>query len=141
MILESPIDRLVFVILLAAGIIVLIHRRARTIVLLRANWPVALYFSYCLLSVLWSDFPDVAFKRWTKAIGDLVMVLIVITDAKPVAALTRFLSRVGFILLPLSLLLIKYFDLGREYDVFIGVPMNTGDTTNNNYCGVIAFVL
>ena len=42
------------------------------------------------------------------------MILIVVTDEQPVAALPPF-SRPGFILLPLSLLFIKYYpNLGRS---------------------------
>ena len=138
----SPLDGLVFAILLLAGIIVLLRRSSRTSALLKANWSVVLYFSYCLLSILWSDFPGVALKRWTKAIGDLVMVLIVVTEASPTAALRRFFSRAGFIILPASVLLIKYFDgLGRGYDGFTGEAMNIGVTANKNSLGVITFVL
>jgi O-antigen ligase len=91
--------------------------------------------------VLWSDFQDIAFKRWIKAIGDLVMVLVLVTDTDPVAALGRLASRTGFILMPASILLIKYFgNLGRGYDPD-GRPSNTGVTTNKNMLGVITFVI
>jgi O-antigen ligase len=137
----SPVDRLVFQLLLVAGIIVLIRRRSRTSAFLRRSGPILIYFAYCLLSILWSDFPDVAFKRWIKAIGDLVMVLIVVTDAEPAAALRRFLSRTAFVLLPPSIVLIRYFgELGRGYTPN-GGPMNTGVTTNKNSLGVITLVL
>ena len=94
----SPFDAFIFAVLIAAGSIFLIRRSRRTRALLETNWIILLYFSFCLLSVIWSDFPGVAFKRWTKAIGDLVMVLIVATDPKPAAALKCLLSRTGFIL-------------------------------------------
>jgi exopolysaccharide production protein ExoQ len=137
----SPVDRLYFQILLVAGLIVLVRRRNTVIALLKANWPLITYFSYCLLSVFWSEFPDVSFKRWIKAIGDLVMVLIVVTDAEPAAALKHFLSRLGFVLLPTSIVLIKYFgELGRGY-TSDGLRMNTGVTTNKNMLGVITFLL
>lgn len=137
----SPVDRLAFMVLVAAGIIVLLRRRSRTGELLRASRPILIYFAFCLLSVLWSDYTDVAFKRWIKAVGDLVMVLVVVTEAAPVAALERLISRVGFILLPTSVLFIRYFgDLGRGYDPD-GLPMNTGVTTNKNSLGVITLVL
>jgi exopolysaccharide production protein ExoQ len=137
----SPYDAAIFGILLAAGIVVLIRRRTRTYACLIASWPIVVYFAYCLLSVLWSDFPDIAFKRWIKAIGDLVMALVVVTDTDPVAAVGRLISRVGFILMPASVLFIKYFgDLGRGYDPD-GRPMNTGVTTNKNILGVITLVV
>jgi exopolysaccharide production protein ExoQ len=138
----SPLDRFVFLILLIAGILVLAHRSHRTKVLLRASWPVLIFFSYCLLSVLWSDFSDIAFKRWTKAFGDLVMVLIVVTDAEPRAALKRLVSRTGFILMPASVLLIRYFNnLGRTYDAFSGEPANIGVAIGKNILGVTTLVL
>jgi O-antigen ligase len=137
----SPFDASIFGVLLAAGIIVLAGRRKRLSSCLKANWPCIIYFSYCLLSVLWSDFPDLAFKRWIKAIGDLVMVLILATDTAPMAAFGRLISRTGLILMPTSILLIRYFgDLGRGYSPD-GVVMNTGVTTSKNELGVIALVL
>ena len=137
----SPVDRFVFQVLLAAGVIVLIGRRKKTRSLLKTSWPALLYFTYCLASVIWSPFPDVAFKRWIKAIGDLVMVLVVVTDPDPIAALRRLISRTGFVLLPLSVLFIRYFgDLGRGYTPD-GGPMNTGVTTNKNTLGLITFVI
>src|SRR5438128_196474 len=82
----SPIDRLAYMGLLVIGLIVLANRRRRVGRILRANGPILLFFLYCAVSFLWSDFPDVAFKRWTKAIGDLVMVLVVLSDREPSAA-------------------------------------------------------
>src|SRR5437773_348287 len=138
----SPIDRQVLAILIGTGIIVLLFRGGQVTTLLRKNWPIILYFSYCLLSLLWSDFAAVGFKRWIKAIGDLVMVCIVVTDAQPVNALRRIITRTGFILLPASVLLIKYYgDLGRSYDRWSGEVSNTGVTYNKNLLGVLTFVL
>src|SRR5262245_26325121 len=75
----NPIDRLVHTCLLAIGLIVLVRRRQLTRRLLRANGLIVFFFFYCAVSLLWSDFPYVAFKRWTKAVGDLVMVLIILS--------------------------------------------------------------
>ena len=143
MLLEgSPLDRNVYMGLLAAGVVVLVGRRQRVGTLLRRNGPILLFFSYCLLSVLWSDYPNVTFKHWTKAVGDLAMVLIVLTDSEPVAALKRFLARTGFVLLPLSLLFVKYYpDIGRAFDSFTGKPMLTGVTTGKNLLGMTCLVL
>ena len=57
--------------------------RVRRRALLAVSGPIVIYFLYCLMSVAWSPIPGPAFKRWTKAIGDLVMVLIVVTDGQP----------------------------------------------------------
>ena len=92
----SPWDAAVFGALMVFGIAVLFGRKARTRALLAVSGPIVVYFLYCLLSVAWSPIHGPAFKRWTKAIGDLVMVLLILTDAQPRAALQRLYSRVGF---------------------------------------------
>jgi exopolysaccharide production protein ExoQ len=136
----SPVDGAVFGALIVAGIAVLFNRKRRASALLAVSGPIVIYFLYCLLSVAWSPIHGPAFKRWTKAIGDLVMVLLILTDAQPKMALQRLYSRVGLILLPFSVVLIRYTDLGRGYDPD-GNPMNTGVTTNKNTLGLIAFVI
>jgi O-antigen ligase len=123
------------------GAIILIRRRWDASALLRASWPILLYFSFALVSLAWSDFPGWGFKRWFRALGDVVMVLIVVTDAQPATAFRRLYSRVGFILLPLSLLFIKYYrELGVTHDDW-GAMENTGVTTDKNMLGVLVFVI
>ena len=104
----SPMDAAFFLLLLVAGIAVLFKRKPRTMALLKANGPILLYFSYTMLSCLWSPFPDVALKRWIKDLGELAMVLIIVTEAEPLAAMRRVFSRVGVILFSASILLIHY---------------------------------
>ena len=136
----SPIDAFVYMLLTIAAAIVVLRRWARTSATIKASLPLIIFFAYCLLSVLWSPVPDVAFKRWTKYVGDLLMVLVVVTDAAPTAALRRLFYRLGFVLLPASVLLIRYSPIGRGYDP-TGNAMNTGVTTNKNTLGLITFVL
>ena len=106
-------------------------RGRRIGILLRSNAPILLYFLYCGVSALWSDFPDVAFKRWFRACGDVVMVLIVLSDPDWLAALRRLLSRLGFLLVPLSILFIRYYpELGRRYSAGgKPSPLERGDRT------------
>jgi exopolysaccharide production protein ExoQ len=138
----SPIDRFVFACLLIAGLMVLFSRRRQVGALLRKNAPILLFFSYCALSILWSEYSFVAFKRWTKAVGDLVMVLIVLTDVEPAAALRRLIARVGFVLVPLSVLFIKYYpDLGRVYNRWSWSYMYTGVTLGKNLLGMLCLVV
>jgi exopolysaccharide production protein ExoQ len=137
----NPLDRIVYASLLAAGMIVLATRRAAVGKLVRANGLVLIFFLYCGASLLWSDFPDVAFKRWFKSIGDLVMVLVVWTEIDPTVAVHRFLVRATYVLMPLSVLLIKYYPaLGRTYGRWLGEVHYTGVTTNKNSMGAICFL-
>jgi exopolysaccharide production protein ExoQ len=137
----SPLDAAFYGALLIAGLVVLARRGSRVQRLLNSNWPILVYFLVCFISVLWSDFAFVALKRWTKAIDDLVMVCVVLTDRQPLAAMSRLCSRIGFILIPISLLWIKYFPaLGRGYDSWTGYQMFRGVSYDKNILGVITFV-
>ncbi|MFZ0640146.1 MAG: hypothetical protein WA020_04080 [Candidatus Acidiferrales bacterium] len=137
----NPIDRFVYMGLLILGLIVLASRRTQVTPILRQNWPILLFFAYCAASFLWSDYPDVAFKRWNKGIGDFVMILIVWTETRPSAALKRLLARLTYILIPLSILLIKYYPaLGRMYGRWNGTEYFTGVTTNKNSLGAICLL-
>jgi exopolysaccharide production protein ExoQ len=137
----SPLDRFFFTGLVALGVIVLLVRRDRVRRLLRANAPILLFFFYCGLSTIWSDYSAVSFKRWVKALGDLVMVLIVVTDSDRLAAVKRLLARLTFLLIPVSVLLIKYYpDLGRGYSPFTGEASYTGVTLNKNELGYVCLL-
>src|SRR6266540_4431671 len=137
----SRLDRLILTGLLAAGLMVLVARGQRAGMFLRANGPILLFFLYGAVSVLWSDYPDVAFKRWTKAVGDIVMVLVVLTDPDPSAAVKRLLARTGFLLIPLSVLFVKYYpELGRGYHPWDWIPYYSGVSTEKNGLGLVCLV-
>lgn len=137
----SPLDRAVFSGLLGIGILVLCNRR-RVIRFLRSNKLLLFFYVYCLFSILWSDFPGVALRRWPKALGDIVMVLIVLSDLQPLSAFKRLLSRVSFVLIPVSILFIKYFpQLGMAWNPWTGGAEYCGVTENKNTLGVICLCL
>ncbi len=138
---SSLLDQLIAATLMLLGAIVLVRRRRDVTRLLKTSWPIVLYFSFALVSLLWSDFPGWGFKRWVRALGDLVMVLIVATEAQPTAAFRRLFSRLGFVLLPASVLLIKYYpQLGQGWDAF-GLQEFVGVTTNKNVLGDLVFLI
>jgi exopolysaccharide production protein ExoQ len=137
----SPIDRLILAGLVAGGCIVLVARGQRLGAFLRANGPILAFFIYGAISVLWSDYPEVSFKRWTKAVGDVVMVLVVLTDRDPSAAVRGLLARSGFLLVPASVLLIKYYpELGRYYDRWTWLPYYSGVGMGKNSLGIVCLI-
>jgi exopolysaccharide production protein ExoQ len=140
---SSQLDQLVAFALMLFGVIVLIRRRRRVTGVLKTSWPIVLYFSYALVSLVFSDFPGWGFKRWVRALGDVTMVLIVVTDPQPTAALRRLFSCVGFVLLPVSVLLIKYYpELGRGFSEWGGDEIvNVGVTLNKNSLGALVFLI
>ncbi len=137
----SPMDAAIYGLLILGGIVVLNFRTRRTGEILLRNVPILLFFFYCAVSILWSPYPFIALKRWSKAIGDLVMVLVVLTDPDPIYAIKQFLKRVTFILMPVSVLLILFYPaLGTAYDPTDNIVMYVGVTTFKNLLGMIVMI-
>lgn len=138
---SSPLDAAIYGLLILAGIVVLNFRTRRAGNILQRNLPIVLFFCYCAASILWSDYPFIALKRWSKSVGDLVMVLVVLTDPNPLFAIKRFFARVTFILLPLSVLLIYFYPgVGSVYSLDDRAMMYVGVTTFKNLLGMISMV-
>ena len=137
----SPIDALYFLVLILAGIGVLVRRHLVFRGLVRNNrWLFALLLYGCL-AILWSEFPFIAFKRWIKTLGHPIMALIILTDPDPIEALRTVMKRCAYILMPFSVLFIKYFpEYGRGFDSWTGKASNIGVGLNKNGLGYTCMV-
>lgn len=142
----SFLDRVALSGFIALGLGVLARRRFNWSRALAENRWLVVLFAYMLVSILWSDFPFVSFKRWVKTGGTVVMAFVVLSEPAPLRALHSIFMRTACILLPYSLVLIKYFpSLGRSYGRWSGGTMWVGATMTKNtlgaLCMVSAFVL
>jgi O-antigen ligase len=130
----DPFNRAVYTILIIAGVIILRQRKIDWKPFFTKNAWIWLYFAFGTLSFFWSDYPYVSFKRWFKALGLVIMVLIILTEERPYVTIGVILKRLSFLLLPLSVLFIKYYPhLGRVYHM--GKPLFTGVGTTKNSLG------
>lgn len=137
----SPTDRAVYFGLMTSALIVVWRRRLAWGETLWNNPWLLCFLVYCAVSVLWSDFPFVSFKRWFKSLGDPLMVLVLFSELHPAAAVASVLRRCAFVLVPLSVMFIKYYPhLGRMYDDWSGLAFYTGVTTNKNLLGYLLLV-
>jgi exopolysaccharide production protein ExoQ len=135
----NPIDKVAYSALILAGLWVLARRRVRLGEIVGSNAALALFLLYGLLSVTWSDEPATSLKRWIKAMGDPVMVLLLWTDPAPVRAVVATLRRCAYVLVPVSILFIKYYeDMGRVIDSW-GRISYTGVTLDKNMFGYLLF--
>jgi len=96
------------------------------------GWLVAL-ITFMLLSVLWSPMPYISFKRWTRELLAVLMAFLVTTEPSPRQAIESILRRTTYILIPFSLLLVKYFpDYGVIFGRWAGERMWIGVTDQKN---------
>ena len=136
----SPLDRNILTVLLAIGLLFLSRRLKRVGGILAANPAIILYFLLCLVSLIWADYPFVVFKRWIRSVGDVVMLFILITEQDRLNAFKRIFTRVGYLVIPLSILLIRFYpSLGRFYSRG-GSPEWTGVGTDKNALGMICML-
>jgi exopolysaccharide production protein ExoQ len=138
----SPLDAWFFLILIAAGLYVLSKRGVRLSEIVGNNQWLTIFLLYCLISIIWSDFPFVAFKRWIKILGHPIMALIVLTEPNPKEAVIRLMKRCAYVVVPVSILFIKYYpELGRAFEPWSGMASSTGITTNKNMLGADCMIL
>src|SRR2546421_534541 len=138
----SPLDAYFYLALVTAGFCVLIKRQVQLSEVLRQNGWLIAFIAYCFIAIIWSDYPFVAFKRWTKILGHPIMTLIVLTEPDPKEALIRLMKRCAYVVIPVSILFIKYYpELGRSFDEWTGDPMNNGIATDKNMLGADCLIL
>lgn len=131
----SPVDRTVFFSLILVGAYILSKRKIDWNRLFNENKILAVYFLYCLLSIFWTDDSFVLFKRWVKDLGNPIMALVILTERRPYLSAGVILRRLSYLLIPLSVLFVRYFpEMGRTYHAD-GSPMYTGVGHQKNDLG------
>jgi len=136
----TPLDRNVFLILIIAGLFILSRRKIQWPQILKSNIWLFLLLFYCGISTIWSDYTFISLKRWIKFLGIFVMVLVVLTESDPVNAVRTIIRRCAYVLVPLSVLFIKYYPaIGRNYGLD-GTAFYGGVTTNKNSLGMLCLV-
>jgi O-antigen ligase len=134
------VDRLFYLVMIFAALWVLTRRRLSWQSVIFRNWPVFLFYGFLLVSVLWANSPFVSFKRWYKEFGNIVVLLVILTEEEPQQALRAVFVRCGYVLIPLSEVFIRWFpNLGRLYTRG-GAMEATGVTRQKNLLGVMVMV-
>ena len=137
----NPLDRTIFSLLILLAVVILVTRSFNWGRFFTRNLFLLAFLSFALVSVCWSDFPAVALKRWFRDLGNYLVILVVLSDPQPVEAIRTLLRRLSYLLIPLSVLLIKYFpELSRHYDVWTGIASIDGATTSKNMLGVVCLI-
>ena len=137
----SFIDRNTYLILICAGVFVLLRRRVNWSSFLASGRWLWIFYFYLLLSVLWSDYTFISFKRWFKDAGDLVMILIILSEKDPIEAIRGIFIRCAYVLIPLSVLFIKWYpDIGRYYNHWTWTTGYSGITLGKNQLGLLCML-
>jgi O-antigen ligase len=137
----SGVDRNILLAFIGVGLVVLSTRRWNFRAVLRANRWLLLLFVYMAVSLIWSDYTFVSFKRYIRQWSMILMALMVATERDPASAFETIVRRTIYVLIPFSILLIKYYpDYGVEYARWTGERMWVGVTTQKNGLGRLCLI-
>lgn len=137
----SPMDRAIYLALILLAAAALWRRNIDLKSWISANKPLFSLYVWYLCSTFWSDYPFVSLKRLVKDFGCVLIAVGIRTSPQPNKLLSTLYVRASFILLPLSVILIKYYpSYGRNFSKS-GELMYTGVTTQKNTLGEVVLVL
>ena len=111
----NPLDRISLLALILLAIGILMSRSFNWGIFFTRNLALMAFLSFALVSVFWSDFPFISFKRWFRDLGNYLVILVVLSDPRPLEAVRALLRRLCYLLIPLSILLIKYYLISGEH--------------------------
>ena len=136
----SPVDRTIFLLLNLAAFLILVARSFQWRRFIVQNAALACFLVFALLSVAWSDFPLATFKKWFRDVGVYMSVMVVLSDPRPLEAVRTVLRRLNYLLVPLSIVFVKYYpNLGKAFSPWGGQEY-TGVATSKNMLGVLCLV-
>ena len=137
----TPLDRNVAITLILLGILLLLRRRIDWSTFNARNRWLLTFCLFALISVFWSDYSFVAFKRWIRDVGNIVMILVILSEEDPANAIRTVFIRCALVLIPLSVLSIKYYpEIGVYFDTWSGKATFRGVTTDKNGLGRLAML-
>ena len=137
----SGLDRAIFLALTGLALFIVAVRRLDWFGLLSRNLAVTLFLLFALLSVSWSDYPFITFKRWIRDLGTYVMLALILSEPRKLNAISTVIRRVSYVLVILSIILIKYYPAsGVLYDPWSGAPEYAGATTSKNMLGAACLI-
>lgn len=137
----SPLDRAFLIMLIFIALWILLHRRFDWHSAMKMNaWLLALIV-FMLVSVFWSTILMTSFSRWIRELQAVLMAFVLLSERSPRKAIESVIRKSTYILIPFSLLLIKYFPLyGVQYGRWSGVQTWIGVTQQKNGLGRLCLI-
>jgi exopolysaccharide production protein ExoQ len=133
---NARLDPILVAVLIVAGLIVLSRRRCVWPAIFSQNSAIFFFYAYIVVSVTWTAEVENPVIKLFRPLCDLVMALVVATEPNPRQAIITIFRRAAFLLIPLSVVLIKYYpDLGRMQGKHWAANMWIGVTTHKNPLG------
>lgn len=137
----NALDRVFYSALICLSLIIIIRRGVSWSDVFRGNTGLLLFYAFLGITILWAAYPFPTFKRWTKEIGAIPVLLILITDTNPIEAIKAVFTRCAFVVFTLSVMTIKYMpEISRDYNRHSGLAEIHGICEQKNSLGEAVMV-
>ena len=137
----SALDRAFYSALICLSLIVVIRRGVSWREVFRGNTGLLLFYAFLGMTILWAAYPFSTFKRWTKELGAIPVLLIIVTDPNPIEAVKTVFTRCAFVIFTFSVLTIKYIpEISRDYNHYSGIAEIHGICEQKNSLGEAVMV-
>jgi exopolysaccharide production protein ExoQ len=137
---NSALDLAFFVLVLSASLTIATLRKVKWARLVPMNAALFLFYLYFFISVSWSGDPVGSLKRIVKDLGLIFVIGVIYSEKDPLEAMRAVFVRSAAILIPLSVVFVKYFPAYSRAYTIAGGMMETGVTTQKNTLGEIILV-
>ena len=138
---SARLDPVFVGVMLLLGLIALSRRPCNWGQIFGHNSALFLFYGYLFISVLWANTLDNPAIKILRPAGDLIMALIVASEPDPRASILTVFRRTAILLIPVSIVLIRYFhNLGTMQDKHEGLDQWVGVTTHKNPLGQLCLV-
>jgi exopolysaccharide production protein ExoQ len=142
----SLYDRTFLVIMLCIAVIILLRRKFNWSKAVKDNRWLIVLVGFMLISISWSSISFISFRRWTRELIAVIMAFALLSERNPQRALLSVLRRIGYILIPFSALLVKFYpSYGVAFGRWDGARSWIGVATQKNglarLCIIVAVFL
>ncbi len=137
---NSVADQLFFLAVLVSAFVVATRRAIKWGRVIANNSAIMLFYLFFAISILWSSDPGGSAKRIVKDFGLVFVAGVIFSEKNPLRAMRAVFVRSAFLLIPLSVVFVRYYpDFGRSYSG-TGEMMFTGVTTQKNSLGEMVLI-
>jgi len=133
---SNPINQVVDTVIPFVSLLCLWPRRSTVLSLLIREKYLTLFLTWCLITILWSDFTFESFKLWIRLFGSTIVILALLLNLKSPDEALKYLRAVFAIYIPVTFLAIAFIPAATQWEF----PAWRGLTSHKNTLGQISFI-
>ncbi len=130
-----------YMLLIIIGLYCVLKRQHDWVFFIRKNSLLILLMLYMALSISWSDYPFIAFKRYIKTAGMFLMLLVIVTESKPSVAIFHVLQKsYSFLIFTSAFLIFLLPSDGIKGAYWVGITSHKNQFGELSCLGAIVFL-